>query len=221
MRPGPPHNKKYLSIHIPKTAGVSIRNILKEHFGPGFVQYYWQITDAWGRVVDKVPSDATCVHGHYHADKLARLFPGARLITWVRDPVERVISSYHHQLREPDMNHSVCRELHDRKLSLTEYATLPLMRNEMTRYFGSKKPEDFLFIGIVEEFEPSLAVMAELLGFAVPRPRRDNVNPEKPADRYELDPAVRREILAVNEQDADLYADCLRRWGRQTMDRCG
>jgi len=218
MNPGLSHSP-YLSIHIPKTAGVSIRNVLKEHFGTGFVLYYWQISDAWGRVLDSVPSSATCVHGHYQADKLARLFPKARLITWVRDPVERVVSSYHHQLREPDMHNSVCRELHNRKLSLTEYAALPLMRNEMSRYFGSKKPEDFLFIGIVEEFEASLALMTQLLGIRGAPLRRDNVNPGKPAGRYEIDPVVRQAIQLANEQDADLYADCQRRWGMQAMDR--
>lgn len=210
MNSGPLLNcSQYLSIHIPKTAGVSIRNILKEHFGPGFVQYYWEITDAWGRVLDQVPPDATCVHGHYQTDKMTRLFPQAELITWVRDPVERVISSYHHRLRDPDPKHPVCQELHQKKLSLTEYAALPLVRNEMTRYFGSKKPEDFLFIGIVEEFEHSLRLMAQLLGIPAPSSRRDNVNPEKLSGCYQLDPAVRREILAVNEQDAILYADCV------------
>jgi len=71
-------------------------------------------------------------------NQLTDLFPHAELITWVRDPVERVISSYHHRLRDPDPQHPVCHELHDRKLSLTQYASLPLVRNEMTRYFGSK-----------------------------------------------------------------------------------
>jgi len=210
---------QYLSIHIPKTAGVSIRNILKEHFGPGFVAYYWEITDAWGRVLDQVPPDATCVHGHYQTDQLIRQFPRAELITWVRDPVERVVSSYHHRLRDPDFKHPVCHELHQKKLSLTEYAALPLVRNEMTRYFGSKKPEDFLFVGLVEDFEPSLRLMARLLGIPAPSARRDNANPEKPSGRYQLDPAVRREIQATNEQDAELYADCVRLYQDQKLER--
>ncbi len=218
MKPIPPHNR-YLSIHIPKTAGVSIRNILKEHFGSGFVLNYWQITDAAGRVVEQVPSDATCVHGHYQTDQLTGLFPAARLITWVRDPVERVVSSYYHRLRDPDPMHPVCHELHSKKLSLTAYAALPLVQNEMTRYFGSKKPADFFFIGIVEEFDRSLAVMAQQLGIPLPPSRRDNINPEKSGGRYELDFAVRQAILAVNEQDADLYADCRRRWGSQLLER--
>jgi len=203
-----------LSIHIPKTAGVSLRNILKEHYGTGFFLHYWEITDSQGAVCEKIPPEAGCVHGHYHADLLVDRFPGASLVTWVRDPVERVVSSYYHRLRDPDWRHPVCRDLHERRLSLSEYASLPLVRNEMTAYFASKKPRDFLCIGIVEKFEPSLERMAQLLGIPEVKPRRDNVNPAKVTEFYELTPFVRREIEALNEQDLVLYEDCLRVWGQ-------
>src|SRR5258708_361553 len=211
----PSLRQKYLSIHIPKTAGVSIRNILKEHYGPGFVQHYWQGTDAWGQILKEVPADAICLHGHYQAAQLTHIFPEAALIPWVRDPVERVVSSYFHRLRAPDWRHPVCHEMHSRKLSLAEYAALPLVRNEITHYFGSKKPEDFLFIGIVEEFDQSLARMAALLDIPAARSRRDNVNPEKQKRHYEFPLAVRREIQQLNEQDLRLYEACLRRWGNK------
>lgn len=200
-----------LSIHIPKTAGVSVRNILKEHFGPGFVLAYWQVTDAWGRVLPEVPATARCVHGHFEADRFAGRFPRARLLTWVRDPVERVVSSYYHRLRDPDWQHPVCHELHSKKLSLVEYAALPLVRNEMAHFFGGRKPEEFFFIGVVEEFERSLAHLTRLLEIRAAPVRHDNVNPDKKTARYELDPAIRREIGALNEKDTELYGQCLDR----------
>ncbi|MEJ1974432.1 MAG: sulfotransferase family 2 domain-containing protein [Lacunisphaera sp.] len=200
-----------LSVHIPKTAGVSVRNILKEHYGPGFILHYWQITDAWGRVIDKVPAEATCV-GHYQADLLAHVFPAATLMTWVRDPVERVVSSYYHRLRDPDWQHPVCVELHQNRLSLADYSALPLVQNEMTRFFGSKKPEDFAFIGVVEDFEESLAAMKRFLGIPEARLRRDNVNPGKQTEYYAFDPRVRREIERNNASDLTLYEKCLKLW---------
>jgi hypothetical protein len=211
MEPSPAQ-RQYLSVHIPKTAGVSVRNVLKEHFGPGFVLHYWEITDAWGRVLDQVPPDATCVHGHYQADLLARIFPRAELITWVRDPVERVISSYYHRLRDPDPQHPVCHELHTKKLTLAEYAALPLVRNEMARFFGTKRPEDFSFIGVVEDFEESLAALKQFLGICDVPVRRDNVNPEKKTEYYAFDPRIRREIERYNEEDLALYEKCLVHW---------
>lgn len=213
--PSCPSQKKCLSVHIPKTGGVSIRNILKDHFGPGFVLYYWQITDAWGQVLEKIPPDVTCVHGHYQADLLTGQFPDACLITWVRDPVERVVSSYYHRLRDPDPRHPVCHALHSQRLSLVEYAALPLVRNEMTHFFGSKIVKDFHFVGIVEDFEHSFTRMAELLEITTAFPRRDNVNPEKKTARYELDPAIREKIMELNAADVQLYKDSLDLWGRK------
>ena len=201
-----------LSVHIPKTAGVSIRNILKEHYGAGFVLHYWQITDAWGRTLEAVPAEAACVHGHYQTDALTQQFPDATLITWVRDPVDRVASSYFHRLRDPDWQHPVCVELHQKKLTLVQYAALPLVQNEMTRFFGSKRPEDFAFIGIVEDFERSLTYMEHLLGVADIPSRCDNVNPAKPVGGYVLDAQTRREIAQHNAADASLYEKCLGLW---------
>jgi hypothetical protein len=133
-------------------------------------------------------------------------------MTWVRDPVERVVSSYYHRLRDPDWRHPVCRELHSKKLSLIAYAALPLVRNEMARFFGNKNPADFFFIGVVEEFEQSLEDMAWLLEIPAPPFRRDNVNPDKRTACYELDPVVRREIGELNERDMELYGQCLNRF---------
>ena len=209
-----------LSVHIPKTAGVSIRNTLKEHFGPGFVLCYWEVTDAWGRVLPEVPVTAECVHGHFQADLLASRFPQARLITWVRDPVERVASSYFHRLREPDWKHPVCHELHSRKLSLAQFAALPLVRNEMAHFFGQRQPADYAFVGIVERYEESFRQLRTLLGIGPAPLRRDNVNPAKPAPAYEIDPATRAEIRKHNEDDLRLYEKCLD-WANRTYLRAG
>jgi hypothetical protein len=212
MDPGSFPQDTYLSVHIPKTAGVTIRNVLKEHFAEGFVLHYWEITDAWGRVREQVPAEATCVHGHYQTDKLAGLFPHARLITWVRDPVERVVSSYHHRLRDPDPRHPVCTELHEKRLSLLEYAALPLVRNEMSHFFGTKQVADFHFIGVVEDFDRSFARLTQLLGLPGGPAPRDNVNPDKKTSRYALEPKIREKILELNERDAALYEACRRMW---------
>lgn len=201
----------FLSLHIPKTGGVSLRNILKEHFGPDFYLSYWEVTDAYGRIITEVPATARCVHGHFQADQLADRFPHARLITWVRDPVERVVSSYYHRLRDPDWRHPVCLELHARKLTLLDYAALPLVRNEMTHFFGRRQPADFSFIGVLDEFHASMVHLTTLLGMPTVPFRHDNFNPQKKSDKYDLDLPTREAISALNEKDQVLYQECLRR----------
>lgn len=198
-----------LSVHIPKTAGVSFRTLLAGLFGPGFVQHYWEITDAFGRVVSEIPPGATCVHGHFVASTLAEKYPDASLVVWVRDPVERVISSYHHRLRAPDWRHPVCVELHEKKLSLAQYARLDLVQNEMTRFLGRCRPEDFAFIGLVEEIDSSMARFFAQFDLPPAPIPRENTNPERRTDRYAVDDAIRQQILECNQHDAALYANCV------------
>lgn len=194
-----------LSVHIPKTAGVSFRKILAQLYQEDFMLKYWQMTDAHGQVVTSIPANVRCIHGHYSPDTLLPLYPKARLITWVRDPVERVVSSYFHRLREPDWQHPVTRELHEKKLGLVEFASLELMRNEMARYIGARRIEDFAFIGQMEAFEDSLACFCREFGFSPTAVPRENCNPERRASRYPIDAATRSKIAALNERDFEIY----------------
>ena len=204
-----------LSVHIPKTAGVSFRKMLSQLYGPGFVQYYWEISDAWGRIRSDVPPEATCIHGHFAAHVLADRYPEASLVTWVRDPVERVASSYYYRLRSPDWRHPVSIELHEKHLSLVEYAALDEVRNEMTRFFGERQPDDFAFIGLVEEFGVSMEKFLEQFDLpAMPIPR-ENTNPYRRAPLYEMGDDERQQILELNQLDWNLYNTCLGRQERQ------
>ena len=200
-----------LSVHIPKTAGVSFRKMLAQIYGPGFVLYYWEITDAWGRVCAEIPPDATCVHGHFEAHLLADKFPDATLITWVRDPVERVASSYYFRLRNPDWKHPVCIELHEKKLSLVEFARLELVRNEMTLFMGKRKPADFAFIGVVEKLEASMARFFQRFDLPPVSIPNENTNPERRSTSYGISAAERQQILELNQEDWNLYQTCLSR----------
>ena len=201
-----------LSVHIPKTGGVSVRNMLKDHYGPGFVLSYWEVTDAWGRVLPEVPADARCVHGHFVAHQLADRFPSARLVTWVRDPVDRVASSYYHRLRDPDPRNRVSRMVHEEGLSLLEFAELPEARNEMAWFMGRKRPADFTFIGVTEHFDISMKVFCREFGVPLPAVRRDNCNPSREPDGYALKSEIRARISALNQVDGEIYDECVDRF---------
>jgi hypothetical protein len=199
-----------LSVHIPKCAGVSFRTTLAQLFGAGFVLHYWNITDAWGRHQADIPPDTTCIHGHFAAHILAERYPDAPLITWVRDPVERVVSSYYHRLRTPDWRHPVSIELHAKKLTLLQYAELKLVRNEMARFFGNMRPADFTFIGLVDDFDASVDRFYEK--FQLPRlpVPHENINPERRTRFYELRDDELRQLLDLNQDDLNLYQACVK-----------
>lgn len=128
------------------------------------------------------------------------------LITWLRDPVERVVSNYHHFLRSPDMRDDCCRALHERRLSLLQFAELDWMRNEATRYLAGKPLDAFAFVGIAERFEESLQRLGHRFSWSGQvLARRDNTNPARLTDRYELTTAERECIAALNADDQVMY----------------
>ncbi|HXQ81419.1 MAG TPA: sulfotransferase family 2 domain-containing protein [Opitutaceae bacterium] len=195
-----------VSIHVPKCAGTSFKRVLTEICGARIWYNYGTIFSRDQARAELVPPGTNFIHGHFLADAFDDLFPGRRLVTWVRHPVERLVSNYHHFLRSPDMRDDCCRALHERQLSLRQFADLEWMRNEACRYLANKPVEDFEFIGITEKFGASIQHFCRAFGFRnVLRVPRENPNPDRVGELYPLSPDDRAYILERNAADLDWY----------------
>ncbi|MEO5625137.1 MAG: hypothetical protein ABIQ70_03895 [Dokdonella sp.] len=208
-------------MHIPKTAGTSFKDILQSQFGPRLYldyadrplapNYRWRMLRRhWQRDDrDMGASACDCIHGHFVADKYDFLGASARHVTWLRDPVQRVASHYHYWQRTPDLRNPDCRLLIERRLSLEEFAALPRMRNVSARFFGSKRPRDFFFIGLVEDLPASLLRFSRLTGIPVSAIDKSNSNVERVDDFYDMADVVRARIEQFNRRDSALYQSTL------------
>jgi len=195
-----------ISVHVPKSAGTSFRQVLDALFGAQVWFNYGTIFTREQARPELVPAGAKVIHGHFLADAFDQVMPGRRLLTWVRHPVERVVSNYQHFLRSPDMRDDCCRALHERKLDLRGFADLDWMRNLTTRYLANKPVEAFEFIGIAERFPESVERFCGIFGYRRPRHQpRENVNPGRTAELYDISPADRAFILARNRTDLAWY----------------
>lgn len=224
-------NAIVISVHIPKTAGSAFKSILAQCFGPHVCYDYgdqYKFVDVapptlrmrlrravrqlrWCR---PIRGTDRCIHGHFKASKYLNRFPEHRLVTWVRDPVERVTSHYYHWKRRPDLAHSVCRQLVRDRLSLIEFADLPTMRNLQTRYLDGVSIDAFWFIGVQECFGALLPELLAAWGCEsdVQPNHVENLNPAKTVDRrYPLRAETRRVLRSLNAADMDLYTAVLER----------
>jgi len=203
-----------VSVHIPKCAGTSFRHVLHSLYGDRAWDNYGAVFTRGEARPGIVPAGTVCVHGHFLADAFDDVCPERELITWLRHPVERVVSNYFHFLRAPDMRDDCCRALHERKLSLLEFADLEWMRNESSRYLAGKPIDDFGFVGIVEHFSESLRHFSGRFGRgrSLPEPM-DNVNPWRKAPNYALSHGEYAHILVRNALDVRLYQQALDRLG--------
>lgn len=219
----------YISMHIPKTGGNTFKDHLKVFFGDDICfrnMTQWTFVDVYTptlsmrahrafrgfkvRLAGRNQLYATdrCIHGHFRADTYLDLFPESRCLTWLREPVERLISQYNYWKRKPFRGHSVCKMLIERKLSLLEFGEIEVMRNLQSRYFHTLGIADFWFVGITEHFQSCVRHLYDLMEMEM-KPAEiaaQNTNPTKnPKSAYEVDASTRAKLVALNSRDYKLY----------------
>jgi hypothetical protein len=217
-----------ISVHMPKTAGTSFTASLRGHFGDRLALAYNDRPlhqAAWrrnGQAASRAlanrlrrPLDTRieCVHGHFLpiAFRWARFSSPVQYVTWLRDPVQRLVSHYEHWRREPDPPASDT--LHHRMLeenwSFEEFAFRPELRNVYSGFLWGFPVERFDFIGISEDYDTELGAFGQRVLGAHLNSARERENPDRAGDGYEIDPALRRRIEDFHAADVNLYARAL------------
>lgn len=213
------NNIELVSLHIPKTAGTSFRNILKNCYGEESVVRF----DIRGKkkkvfieneefLKKRISSNIKVIHGHFQYQDLMELInlnENAKLITWVRHPVQRVLSNYFYlqeRLREElDEESKGLNILSKMQKSLIEYARYEINRNRMSKFLHGADLETFDFIGITEHFNEDIFQLAEILGIEKPELLKQN----KTIIKDKVEPGVLEEIAQLNSRDMDLYQRAL------------
>jgi len=207
---------KLVSLHIPKTAGTSFRNILKEVYGDDHVvrfdinQRIFINNEAFnGRKIDDV---INVIHGHFQYSELiktVRLPEGVPVITWLRHPVERVISNYFYLekiLREElDEEKKGLNILAKMQKTLREYASTEANRNRMSKFLDGADLSALFFTGIVEYYEEDLAALASMLGWKEYTILKHNITGNRP----DVDKETIEFIRSLNGKDCELYQRAL------------
>lgn len=217
-----------ISVHLPKTAGTSFAEALQCHFGDQLVRDYGDFpinTPALRRNAGALLNSARnlladwngveCIHGHFLPLKyrlLARIRP-VLFITWMRDPVERLISLYDFWQRsyDPATSPPVHRRVVQEQWSLERFCLSPEMRDTYSQFLWGFPLSRFDFIGIAEHYERDLEFFnRHVLGVHLPI-LYANANPNRERYRERLDGALRARIQEYHERDMRLYRQALAR----------
>jgi len=204
----------FISVHIPKTAGTTFRELLANHFGDDLCLFYGGWRDRHLAPMAQPPPSLRCIHGHFHARDFDAPFPAGRRIVWLRDPVERVCSEYEHHCRHRDPRNPLS-TLVGAGTGLLEFAEHREARNTQSRVLQGLALEDFAFVGISELFDAELVRLRLATGIGLPCGHRVNANPARRTVRYPLAADQYRTVMRLNREDHELYRDAKSAAGRR------
>jgi hypothetical protein len=184
-------NTPFFFLHIPRTAGTTINSIIKHNFKPHEILSIYRDSDyRRHETVDAALLDRIrLIQGHLLLETYdpPRIYGrDVRVFTFLRNPVERLVSEYLFQKSWPD-NH-LYRYLNEENVSFADYITSQAKilkyrgKNFMTRAVSgmdfdlgsfpraaldtAKRHIErvFGFVGIQEMFDESLLLLRDFLG---------------------------------------------------------
>jgi hypothetical protein len=219
-----------VSIHMPKTAGLSFRGSLEAHFGDGFRPDYEdyplaqpadqrrQRARLWGKSARAENfSGIECIHGHFLPLKYLPLAANrpCTFVTWLREPLARLQSHFHYWQRSYDPAAATTSSLHRRvveeKWSLRRFCLAPELKNVYTEFLWGFPVDRLNFIGITEYYADDLRYFSqEILGNNL-QAHTLNRRPDEGASESAgaLEPDERLEIQNFHAADCTLYRHAL------------
>ena len=211
-------------LHIPKTAGKSLRNVLiKQYWGNKMFYFYPNPTseelEALRHLTDE--KDVKVVLGHYRYGVHEYLRRPYTYLTFIRNPIDQVISHYYHLVRSDKEVHQ---RIIEKNRSLRSFADFEWAKNLQTAFITGtqdvreieKDPEgaltlakkrlseDIYQFGVTEKFDESLLLFREKLGWKNLVYQRFNVAKNRP-ENHQLNDEDLQKIRKNNQLDLRLY----------------
>ncbi|MBX7143309.1 MAG: sulfotransferase family protein [Oligoflexia bacterium] len=234
-------NSKFCFMHIPKTAGKWFLSAIHKHLTPGqFAQFYGAENcslRAWNALSPTSRQSIRFISGHLGLRDCCQ-FDGFKLISFVRDPLRRLVSDYFHStLRFDGRNfwrHSNS-PLNFRDFCLSP--EFPENSNALTRAFLEEQPKQigsreiklarktilnhFAFVGITEHLAESMRRLSPLLGVHFNPPSADKVVNSGANRDFEISEQDLNDVRAANAPDYELIEFILEHFLSKQQDSDG
>ncbi|WP_293143973.1 methyltransferase domain-containing protein, partial [Okeania sp. SIO3I5] len=198
-----------ICVHVPKAAGTAFRQVLLQVYGTQGV-----LTDKTNMFEDNMPAtihwQTKVIEGHFRAGKYDKLFPDARRIIWLREPIHRLISDYCFR------HISNSKKDYLNKGGLLKFAESN--SNLMAYCVNGKSLDYFDFVGITEYFAEDLLDLKNIFAWSDYEVIYQNRNPYPEYVEFQKevlsDEKLMADLAAINSEDMKLYAAALKLRGK-------
>jgi hypothetical protein len=206
-------DKKIIFMHIPKTAGRTLRSILEKNYSKDEVirTYSNKQIEQFQSLSKNEKDKLKLIIGHNFFGMHEQLEGPFSYITMLRDPIERVLSLYYFILREPGTPMYIKYNGKGLEYFLEEE---PQTINWQTRFAAGgelnlAKAKDhlekyFSVVGISERFNESLLLIEKELGLKNLTYKSINVTPNRPR-KEDLSPHILKKVEENVNLDIELY----------------
>lgn len=218
----PVDNRQIIILHIPKTAGTSLRKLVQRNYKKEECFFVYTRNSRFQTVDDFMELDQgkkgrlKIIMGHlpFNPHLYAGMDPV--YVTILRDPVERVISYYNHVMTRKDgwtsRNVSLLKYLEESDdLQLWNHQTRILSGlNEVVVNSGhleaakNNLENHFIFAGLSEMYAESIARLSALLNWSDTTIFRENTSKGRHGAGYYSKSEIQR-IADMNQYDIELY----------------
>ncbi|MFT4412436.1 sulfotransferase family 2 domain-containing protein [Fredinandcohnia humi] len=199
--------------HIPKTAGSTIRQIIDKQYHKKAITRHQKINTLTEAQLEQLEA----IYGHCRFGIHKVLSKPFKYITMLRDPIERIISTYYYAKRRPQnrMHQSATKydfkEFIEHELSQGN----PAFENHQTRFVSGEKNPDlekafenihefYSVVGIMEMFDESIFLMKEFLDWEDISYVKENVTSKRPK-QDDLPKDTMMLLKEKNQLDIKLY----------------
>jgi len=214
-----------LHLHIPKTAGTSLLELYKLHFGDSAVLSIKREifknhpgVPAHSLIKDQLNPSIQVLHGHLYWEEVEPLLKSSdrlKIVTFLRNPVDRVISNYFFFKKRILKGKVPDHQRHRLNEGLLDYAALPESRNRMSGFLKGLELERLFFCGTLEHFDSDIHQFAQLMGWSLDQIPEANKNDSFEMEKSEISSYQIQQLAELNAEDMKLYEKAIQLHNRQ------
>jgi hypothetical protein len=216
----------FVSVHVPKTAGTTIATVLdrvyqrKVLFDYPPPEYYNKPDPLIQKNAGFVGSFFKGIHGHFGVTRHLPVFGGAKYISCVRHPVDRIISQFNHEYNDGGPNSYWHQPIRSGQLSVVDFAAIAGIGNAMSLHLSGLDLADYDLLMITENIYASFNLLNYVVGGmsieryfgSPPNLPRSNEGSSR-EHKLEFPEAVKVEIYRRAQQDVELYRKAVEIFG--------